>query len=139
MPILSFQRSSFIIHSFLSLNVVSPMCLVNLDITWRMGFPCGASGKEPAWQCRRHKRHRFNPWVRKIPWRREWQPTPVFLLENRMDGWTWQAAVHRITKNWTRLKQLSIHTWRISKLCHLPHMAEQIRRHKGTPTRWQSY
>ena len=22
---------------------------------------------------------RFNPWVRKIPWRRQWQPTPVFL------------------------------------------------------------
>ena len=27
-------------------------------------------------QCRRPE---FNPWVRKIPWRREWQPTPVFL------------------------------------------------------------
>ena len=27
-------------------------------------------------QCRRP---RFNPWVRKIPWRREWLPTPVFL------------------------------------------------------------
>ena len=27
----------------------------------------GASGKEPACQCRRHKRHRFDPWVRKIP------------------------------------------------------------------------
>jgi len=27
----------------------------------------------------RHKRHRFNPWVGKIPWRRMWQPTPVFL------------------------------------------------------------
>ena len=27
---------------------------------------CGASGKEPACQCRRHKRCRFNPWVRKI-------------------------------------------------------------------------
>ena len=25
------------------------------------------------------KRHGFNPWVRKIPWRRKWQPTPVFL------------------------------------------------------------
>jgi len=25
-------------------------------------------------------RHEFNPWVRKIPWRRAWQPTPVFLL-----------------------------------------------------------
>ena len=25
------------------------------------------------------KRSGFNPWVRKIPWRRAWQPTPVFL------------------------------------------------------------
>ena len=25
------------------------------------------------------KRHGFNPWVRKIPWRRAWQPTAVFL------------------------------------------------------------
>ena len=38
----------------------------------------GASGKELASQCRRHKRWRFNPWVGKIPWRRAWQPTPVF-------------------------------------------------------------
>ena len=30
-------------------------------------------------QCRRHKRHRFDPWVGKTPWRRAWQPTPVFL------------------------------------------------------------
>jgi len=37
------------------------------------------SGKESACQCRRHRRHRFNPWVRKISWRRKWQPTPVFL------------------------------------------------------------
>ena len=43
------------------------------------GFPGGASGKEPACECRRHKRHRFNPWVGKIPWKRKWQPTPVFL------------------------------------------------------------
>ena len=42
-------------------------------------FPGGASGKEPACQCRRYKRHGFNPWVRKIPWNREWSPTPVFL------------------------------------------------------------
>ena len=38
-----------------------------------------ASGKEPVCQCRRCKIHGFNPWVRKIPWRRKWQPTPVFL------------------------------------------------------------
>ena len=40
-------------------------------------FPGGASGKEPA--CR-DKRPWFNPWVRKIPWRRKLQSTPVFLL-----------------------------------------------------------
>ena len=44
-----------------------------------MGFPGGVSGKEPACQCRRHKRRGFSPWVRKIPWRRAWQPTPVSL------------------------------------------------------------
>ena len=37
------------------------------------------SGKESACQCRRHKRHGFDPWVGKIPWRRGWQPTPFFL------------------------------------------------------------
>ena len=40
------------------------------------GFPWWLSGKESTCQC---KRHRFNPWVRKIPWRRKWLPTPVFL------------------------------------------------------------
>ena len=44
-----------------------------------MGFPSDASGKEPSWKCRRHKRHRFYPWVGTIPWRRAWQPTPIFL------------------------------------------------------------
>ena len=38
-----------------------------------------ASGKELASQCWRHKKHGFDPWLGKIPWRRAWQPTPVFL------------------------------------------------------------
>ena len=37
------------------------------------------SGKESTCQYRRHKRHGFNPCVGKIPWRRAWQPTQVFL------------------------------------------------------------
>ena len=37
------------------------------------------SGKESTCQCRRHKRGEFNPRVRKIPLRRKWQPTLVFL------------------------------------------------------------
>ena len=43
------------------------------------GIPVGTSGKELTCQHRRHKRCRFDPWVGKIPWRRAWQPTPVFL------------------------------------------------------------
>ena len=34
----------------------------------------------------------FDPWVRKIPWRRKWQPTPVFCMENAMDKGAWQGA-----------------------------------------------
>ena len=45
------------------------------------GFPGGPSGKEPACQCRRHKRCKFDPCIGKIPWRRAWQPTPIFLPE----------------------------------------------------------
>ena len=44
-----------------------------------MGFPGGTSGKEPPFQCKRLKRCGFDLWVRKIPWRRKWQPTPAFL------------------------------------------------------------
>ena len=47
----------------------------------RLGFPGDASSKEPDCHCRRHKRGRFDPWVRKIPWRRAELPTPVFLPE----------------------------------------------------------
>ena len=43
------------------------------------GFPGGASGKEPICHCTRHERCGFDPWVRKIPWRRAWLPTPGFL------------------------------------------------------------
>ena len=42
-------------------------------------FPGGTRRNEPTCQQRRCKRCRFDPWIRKIPWRRAWQPTPVFL------------------------------------------------------------
>ena len=37
------------------------------------------NGKELTCQYRRHKRSSSDSWVHKIPWRRKWQPTPVFL------------------------------------------------------------
>ena len=36
--------------------------------------------------CLQYGRPGFEPWVRKIPWRREWQPTPV-LLPGKSHGW----------------------------------------------------
>ena len=49
------------------------------EMLLKRGFPGGASGKEPASQCRIRKRCGFNPWIGKIPWRRAWQPTQTFL------------------------------------------------------------
>ena len=82
------------------------------------GFPGGAGGKEPAYQCRRHERRRFNPWVRKIPWRRAWQPK-YSCLKNPMDRGACRATVHRIAQSWTRLKQLSLHRQGFyASVCH---------------------
>ena len=43
------------------------------------GLPRWGSSKESACQCRRHKRHWFDPWAGKIPWSKKWQLTSVFL------------------------------------------------------------
>ena len=40
-------------------------------------------------------------WVGKIPWRRKWQPTPVFSLENPTDGGAWWATVRRVAESGT--------------------------------------
>ena len=72
-------------HGQRSLVGCSPRGCKESDTTKRLhfhfqpvfrGLPRWLSGKESTCQCRRR---RFNPWVRKIPWRRKWQPTPVFL------------------------------------------------------------
>ena len=41
--------------------------------------PRWLSGKESTCQCGRHRRRGLHPWVGKNPWRRAWQPIPVFL------------------------------------------------------------
>ena len=54
--------------------------------------------------CLPGRRCGFDPWVRKIPWRRAWKPTAVFLPEESL-GWRSLAATIRgITKSWTLLK-----------------------------------
>ena len=85
---------------------------VAISWPWWRGFPrcSGASGKEPTWQHRRHKKCRFSPWVGKIPWRRHGNPCQYSCLEDPMDRGAWQATVHRDAQSRTQLKQFSMHT-----------------------------
>ena len=57
------------------------------------GFLGGTSCKEPACQCRKHKRHRFDLWVGKIPWKGNGNPLQDSCLENPMDREAWWALV----------------------------------------------
>jgi len=50
-----------------------------LDHMVVLDFPDGASGKEPGCHAGDIIDVVFDPWVGKFPWRRAWQPTPVFL------------------------------------------------------------
>ena len=61
-------------------------------------MPGGASGKEHACQSRRHKRHGFDPWVRKIPGGGHGNLFLYFCLENHMDREAWRATVHGATE-----------------------------------------
>jgi len=74
--------------------------------------PDDAGGKEPSCQCRRSKRHRFDPWVGKIIWRRAWQPTPVFLPgescgQSRLVGYSpVRRGLQRVRHDWINLARM---------------------------------
>ena len=68
------------------------------------GIPGDSDGKRVCLQCRRP---RFDPWVKKIPWRRERQPLQYSCLENAMDRAAWRAIVHGVTESDTA-KQLTL-------------------------------
>ena len=78
--------------------------LIPIDQSFTSPFPSGTNSKEPACECRRHEM-RFDPHVGKIPWRRIWQTTSVFLPGGSHGQRSIQATVHRIAKSWTWLKQ----------------------------------
>ena len=78
-------------------------------------FSGGSSGKEPAYKCRRLERHRFNPWVRKIPWGRKWQPAPVFVPGKSQEQTSLAGYRVGVVKSWTWLSDLA-HTHAFFKL-----------------------
>ena len=51
--------------------VSAAVCEHSISSDPKVGLPVGASGKESTSECRRHKKHRFNPWVGKISQEKE--------------------------------------------------------------------
>ena len=49
------------------------------------------------------------PWLERCPGGEHGNPLQYSCLENPMERETWRARVHRVTKSWTQLKQLSMH------------------------------
>ena len=89
-------------HRLLSLHWASQDNIQQKNCFYKcsQGLSWWLRGKESASQC---SRQGFNPWVGKIPWRRKWQPTPVFLpgKSHRQRGLG--ATVDRVAKNQTRV------------------------------------
>ena len=74
-----------------------------MDYQRKVGLPRWYNGKESACQCRRHT---VDLWIGKIPWRRKWQPTPVFLPrkfhEQRSLTGNGPWGHKRVRHGWTR-------------------------------------
>ena len=73
-----------------------------------MGFPCGSEGEDSACNAGDlsliHESGRF-------PGEENGTPLQYFCLENPMDGGAWQATVHRVEKNQSRVTSLSLFTF----------------------------
>ena len=76
-----------------TLMLVIAMSFLNVFFFYYEGLSQQPSGKESACQC---SRHGFDPWEGKIPCRRKWQSTPVFLPGKSHRQKSWQATVHGV-------------------------------------------
>ena len=88
-----------------------PCCLLKI-VSAIYGLPWWLSGKEPTCQCRRR---RFHPWVRKIPWKSDWLPTPGFLpgeSHGQRSLTVYGPWGHKESDRTERLTHTSIHSGR---------------------------
>ena len=104
------QRWGAWLKSFSVENFWPRELTVNIYIFIYMGFLGDSAVKKPP--ANQGRRLRFNPWVGKIPWRRKWQPAPVFSPKSPMNRGAWWATGHGVTKSgkWPSLNT-SIHTY----------------------------
>ena len=97
-------------------------------------FPGGLGSKRICLQCRRPG---FDPWVRKISWRRKWQPTPVFLPgKSHVDREAWWATIHEVTKTWLSNQTTLIHSHQLQEVGTFTIPMFKMR--KLSPERWLS-
>ena len=79
---LGWKQSSFVVWPGMLLgHFIFFLSFFFLLAVLSLSLPGSTSGEEFVCHCRRCQRRGFDHWIRKIPWRREWQPTPVFLPE----------------------------------------------------------
>ena len=75
LPVISTERTKWVRS-----KIIFKKPFFSCQLISSVELPRRLSGYESTCQCRRHGKLGFDPWVGKIPWRRKWQPTPVFLL-----------------------------------------------------------
>ena len=85
------------------MNTTDPTKKKKCQMLHQIKYPGGSDGRV----CLPFGRPGFNPCVRKIPWRRKWQPTPV-LLPGKFHRWrAWRAMVHGVAKSRTQLSDFT--------------------------------
>ena len=77
------------------------------------------SGKESVCQRRRCRRLDFNPGVRKLPWRRAWQPTPVSLPGESHGQRSLEGYSPRCHKEWDMTERLTLSPTHTNLACSL--------------------
>ena len=92
LPVLYLFSSTMVTY----LHATWLICLFLIDgLRYDKGLLWCIPGEESRLQCRLHG---LNPWVRKIPWRRKWQPTPMFLSWKFHRQRSLAGTVCRVTK-----------------------------------------
>ena len=79
----------------------------HLDYSWA---PRWRNDKESTCQCRRPKRYKFDPWVRRFPGAGNGNPLQYSCLGNPMDRGAWRATVHGVVKSWAHWARAHTHT-----------------------------
>ena len=101
---------------------IEKLAFIQRNAMWSRKLPgCSVVKNMPA-----YRRCSFDSWVGKIPWRRKWQPTPVFLpVEScRIDRGAWQATVAKVRHDWARARV---------------HARTHTHTHTHTHSRWEKH